>query len=176
MARLSGMDLSFTLNGKSVHVPDAAPARLAIDLLRDHFGLTGANVGCDTSQCGACNILLDGRAVKSCTLLSAQLHGHEIVTIEGLATGDHLHPMQAAFRDAHGLQCGFCTPGMVIAGLDIARRHGPHVSPQDIARDLSGNICRCTGYLHIIAAIAAGARAMTPDQEAQASPIAQPPA
>jgi aerobic carbon-monoxide dehydrogenase small subunit len=153
------MQTRLTINGTS-HSLDIAPAMLLVDLLRDDLGLTGTHIGCDTSQCGACNVLVDGRAVKACTLLAVQADGAAITTIEGLADGAALHPMQAAFREHHGLQCGFCTPGMVIAGLEIVRRHGPAVTAATIAHDLEGNLCRCTGYMNIVKAIEAGARAM----------------
>ena len=153
------MQTRLTING-SDHSRDVAPATLLVDLLRDELGLTGTHIGCDTSQCGACNVLIDGVAVKSCTVLAVQADGAAITTIEGVANGDALHPMQAAFREHHGLQCGFCTPGMVIAGLEIVRRHGTGVDAVTIAHDLEGNLCRCTGYVNIIKAIEAGARAM----------------
>ncbi len=152
-----------TINGTTA-VHDIAPATLLVDLLRDGLGLTGTHIGCDTSQCGACNVLIDGVAVKSCTVLAVALDGASVTTIEGLAPGatgpETLHPMQAAFREHHGLQCGFCTPGMVIAGLDIVRRHGAGVDETTIAHELEGNLCRCTGYRNIVTAIAAGAKAM----------------
>jgi carbon-monoxide dehydrogenase small subunit len=132
---------------------------LLVEVLRDRLGLTGTHIGCDTSQCGACNVLMDGQAVKSCTVLAGQADGAEVTTIEGLTENDALHPMQAAFKDAHGLQCGFCTPGMVIAGIAIARRHGPDVDAETIREGLEGNLCRCTGYVNIVKAIEAGARA-----------------
>ncbi len=153
------MNIGLTINGVS-KTADVPAATLLVELLRDHLGLTGTHIGCDTSQCGACNVLVDGVATKSCTMLAAQAEGRKVTTIEGLSSGDTLHPMQAAFREAHGLQCGFCTPGMVIAGLEIVRRHGPQVTPEQIAHDLEGNLCRCTGYINIIKAIHAGARAM----------------
>ena len=153
------MQTRITING-AAHDADIAPATLLVDWLRDDLGLTGTHIGCDTSQCGACNVLVDGAAVKACTILAVQLDGRAVTTIEGVATGDLLHPMQAAFREHHGLQCGFCTPGMVIAGLDIVRRHGAAVEPATIAHELEGNLCRCTGYVNIIKAIAAGARDM----------------
>jgi carbon-monoxide dehydrogenase small subunit len=159
------MQTRLTINGAS-QTRDVAPATLLVELLRDDLGLTGTHIGCDTSQCGACNVLVDGVAVKSCTLLAVQADGKAITTIEGLASGETLHPMQAAFREHHGLQCGFCTPGMVIAGLEIVRRHGYAVSPETIAHDLEGNLCRCTGYMNIIKAIHAGARAMGEQAEA----------
>jgi carbon-monoxide dehydrogenase small subunit len=156
------MQTSLTING-SKHSRDVAPATLLVELLRDELGLTGTHIGCDTSQCGACNVLIDGVAVKSCTVLAVQADGKAVTTIEGLATGpgaEGLHPMQAAFRDNHGLQCGFCTPGMVMAGIEIVRRHGPDVTAETIAHDLEGNLCRCTGYMNIVKAIEAGARAI----------------
>jgi len=153
------MQTRLTINGTS-QTHDVAPAMLLVELLRDDLGMTGTHIGCDTSQCGACNVLVDGVALKSCTLLAVQADGTAITTIEGLASGDTLHPMQAAFREHHGLQCGFCTPGMVMAGLEIVRRRGHDVSAEDIAHDLEGNLCRCTGYVNIIKAIQAGAKAM----------------
>jgi carbon-monoxide dehydrogenase small subunit len=153
------MQTRLTINGTS-QTHDVAPATLLVELLRDDLGMTGTHIGCDTSQCGACNLLIDGVAVKSCTVLAVQAEGKAITTIEGLANGDTLHPMQAAFREHHGLQCGFCTPGMVIAGLEIVRRRGHDLSAEDIAHDLEGNLCRCTGYMNIIKAIQAGAKAM----------------
>jgi carbon-monoxide dehydrogenase small subunit len=153
------MQTRLTINGTS-QTRDVAPATLLVELLRDDLALTGTHIGCDTSQCGACNVLVDGVAVKSCTMLAVQADGKAITTIEGLASGDTLHPMQAAFREAHGLQCGFCTPGMVMAGIEIVRRHGHDVTPETIAHDLEGNLCRCTGYMNIIKAIHAGAQAM----------------
>ena len=147
------------INGTG-HDLDVEPATLLVELLRDDLGLTGTHIGCDTSQCGACNVLVDGQAVKSCALLAVQLDGASVTTIEGLATEGALHPMQAAFKEHHGLQCGFCTPGMVIAGLDIARRYGGSASRETIAHELEGNLCRCTGYQNIVSAIEAGARAM----------------
>lgn len=153
------MQTKLTINGID-QTREVAPATLLVELLRDELGLTGTHIGCDTSQCGACNVLIDGKAVKSCTILAVQADGAAIITIEGVASGDVLHPMQAAFREHHGLQCGFCTPGMVIAGLEIVRRHGPDVSAETIAHDLEGNLCRCTGYMNIVKAIHAGAKAM----------------
>ena len=153
------MQTQLTINGTD-HSREIAPATLLVDLLRDELGLTGTHIGCDTSQCGACNVLIDGKSVKSCTILAVQADGTAITTIEGLATGEILHPMQAAFREHHGLQCGFCTPGMVIAGLEIVRRHGHEVSAETIAHELEGNLCRCTGYMNIVKAIHAGARSM----------------
>ena len=153
------MPTELTINGQA-HRVDAPAATLLVELLRDHLGLTGTHIGCETSQCGVCNVLVDGLPVKACTVLAASLDGAAVITIEGLAVGEQLHPMQAAFREHHALQCGFCTPGMVIAGIGIAQRHGGDVSPQVIAHELEGNLCRCTGYINIVAAIGAGARAM----------------
>ena len=153
------MQTRLIING-TVHDRDVAPATLLVELLRDDLRLTGTHIGCDTSQCGACNVIIDGLVVKSCTVLAVQADGSAITTIEGLAEGETLHPMQAAFREHHGLQCGFCTPGMVMAGLEIVRRHGSDVSAETITHDLEGNLCRCTGYMNIVKAIHAGARAM----------------
>lgn len=153
------MQMTLTINGQS-HDADAPAAALLVEVLRDQLGLTGTHIGCDTSQCGACHVLLDGKAVKACTVLAVQAQGAAITTIEGLGTTEQLHPMQAAFRDAHGLQCGFCTPGMVMAGLEMVRRHGTKLTPELVAHELEGNLCRCTGYVNIIKAIVAGAAAM----------------
>jgi aerobic carbon-monoxide dehydrogenase small subunit len=153
------MQTTLTING-AARTLDVTPATLLVELLRDGLAMTGTHIGCDTSQCGACNVLVDGKATKSCTVLAVQLDGAEITTIEGLATGGALHPMQAAFKAEHGLQCGFCTPGMVMAGLEIVRRHGHDLDRDTIAHDLEGNLCRCTGYQNIVSAIQAGAKAM----------------
>ena len=153
------MQITLDLNGDRQAV-DVSPATLLVDLLRDRLHLTGTHIGCDTSQCGACNVLVDGVAMKSCTLLAVQLDGCAIATIEGVANGAALHAMQEAFKTHHGLQCGFCTPGMVMAGLEIVRRHGHDLSRETIAHGLEGNLCRCTGYQNIISAIQAGAKAM----------------
>ncbi len=153
-----GLTVSLTVNGNAVS-RDVEDRTLLVELLRQHLGLTGTHVGCDTSQCGACVVQLDGRSVKSCTLLAAQAHGGDVMTIEGLAEDGKLHPMQEAFREHHGLQCGFCTPGMVISALDLVSRH-PDPSDQTIREELDGNLCRCTGYHNIVKAIRAGAQAM----------------
>jgi carbon-monoxide dehydrogenase small subunit len=153
------MKTAFQLNGEA-HVADTPAETLLTEYLRDTLGLTGTHIGCDTSQCGACNVLVDGESAKACTLLVATLEGLRVTTIEGLGTEAHLHPMQAAFRKAHALQCGFCTPGMVVAGIAIAQRHGADVSDDTIRHELEGNLCRCTGYQNIVAAIREGARAM----------------
>lgn len=150
--------VTMTVNGKTVS--GAAEGRTLLStFLRETLGLTGTHVGCDTSQCGACVVHIDGQSVKSCTTLAVQSEGAEVTTIEGLADGDTLHPMQEAFRDNHGLQCGFCTPGMVMSAVDLVR-HTQSPSEDDIRHWLEGNLCRCTGYHNIIKAIQAGAAAM----------------
>ena len=131
---------------------DLEPRELLVYVLRERLGLTGTNVGCDTSSCGACTVLLDGESVKSCTVLGVQADGCEITTIEGLATNGELHPLQQAFWDQHGLQCGFCTPGMILAAVDLLHDN-PHPSDREIREGISGNFCRCTGYQHIVNAI-----------------------
>jgi carbon-monoxide dehydrogenase small subunit len=149
--------VKMTVNGKAASAT-VEHRTLLVQYLREHLGLTGTHVGCDTSQCGACVVHVDGKSVKSCTMLAVQAEGAEIVTIEGLANGE-LHPMQAAFREHHGLQCGFCTPGMVMSAVDLVR-HNANPSEPQIREWLEGNICRCTGYHNIVKAIAAGAAAM----------------
>jgi|SRR5262245_25563503 len=151
--------LSMTVNGKPASAEIDART-LLVQFLRENLRLTGTHVGCDTSQCGACVVHLDGRAVKSCTTLAASCEGAKVVTIEGLAQGGKLHPMQEAFREHHGLQCGFCTPGMIMAAVDIVARRGASLSEDVVRTDLEGNICRCTGYHNIVAAVLAGASAM----------------
>jgi carbon-monoxide dehydrogenase small subunit len=153
------VQLSLTVNGKPVNA--AVDARtLLVELLRNQLALTGTHVGCDTGQCGACTVLLDGRAVKACNMLAAQASGAKVMTIEGLAAPDGtLHPMQAAFKDCHGLQCGFCTPGMVMSALDLVARH-PQADEKKIREELEGNFCRCTGYHNIVRAVQQGAAAM----------------
>jgi carbon-monoxide dehydrogenase small subunit len=150
--------VTMTVNGKSV-TGTVEPRTLLVQVLREHLGLTGTHVGCDTSQCGACVVHVDGDSVKSCTLLAVQAEGAQVLTIEGLAKGDKLHPMQEAFREHHGLQCGFCTPGMVMSAIDLVKNNGDP-SEQEIREWLEGNICRCTGYHNIVKAIKAGAEAM----------------
>jgi len=152
--------INMTVNGKAVSA-EVDSRTLLVQFLREELKLTGTHVGCDTSQCGACTVHIDGTPVKSCTIFAVQLKGAEITTIEGVADGDTLHPMQAAFKEEHGLQCGFCTPGMVMIGLDIAKRHGGEPSEAVIRNDLEGNLCRCTGYHNIVKAIAAGAKSMS---------------
>ena len=151
--------VQLTVNGKPV-AADIEPRTLLVHLLRDHLRLTGTHVGCDTSQCGACVVHLDGQAVKSCTVLAVSCGGRQVTTIEGLAKGTDLHPMQEAFREHHGLQCGYCTPGMIMTAIDLVRRKGHQLDERTIREELEGNICRCTGYHNIVLAIEAGARAM----------------
>ena len=150
--------VSMTVNGKAVS-GDVEARTLLVHFIRDKLGLTGTHVGCDTSQCGACVVHVNGKSIKSCTLLAVQAEGAKVTTIEGLANGAELHPMQAAFRENHGLQCGFCTPGMVMSALDLVQQK-PSPSEQDVREWLEGNICRCTGYQNIVKAIQAGAKAM----------------
>ena len=150
--------VAMTVNGKSVS-GEVETRTLLVEFVRDQLRLTGTHVGCDTSQCGACVVHVDGRAVKSCTMLAVQCDGASVTTIEGLAANGELHPMQAAFREHHGLQCGFCTPGMIMSAVDIVNRLGVP-SEETIREELEGNICRCTGYHNIVKAIGAGARAM----------------
>jgi carbon-monoxide dehydrogenase small subunit len=151
--------VSMTVNGKPV-TADVDTRTLLVQYLRENLRLTGTHVGCDTSQCGACVVHVDGQAIKSCTIFALQAEGANVLTIEGLATDGKLHPMQEAFRENHGLQCGFCTPGMIMAAIDIVRRKGNNLEERTIREELEGNICRCTGYHNIVKSIAAGARAM----------------
>jgi len=152
------ISVSLTINGKPVSA-ELDPRTVLVQLLRERLGLTGTHVGCDTGQCGACTVHLNGRAVKSCIVLAAQAQGAEVVTIEGIAAGGDLHPMQAAFRDHHGLQCGFCTPGVVMNAIDLVKKH-PNPSEETVRAGLEGNFCRCTGYHNIVKAVLAGAAAM----------------
>ena len=152
--------VSMTVNGKEVS-GEVEARTLLVEFLRNTLGLTGTHVGCDTSQCGACVIHLNGVAVKSCTALALQAEGAEVTTIEGVAQNGELHPMQEAFRDNHGLQCGFCTPGMIMAGIDMVNRHGGALDEATIRKELEGNLCRCTGYHNIVKSIAAAAKAMS---------------
>ena len=158
------MKITMTVNGKSVS-RDVAGNTLLVDYIRDHLRLTGTHVGCDTSQCGACVVHLDGKAMKSCTMLAASAEGASVTTVEGLATSkDDLHPMQIAFKENHGLQCGFCTPGMIMTATDMVARYqaaGKTLTEDDIRHELEGNICRCTGYHNIVKSIADGASKMT---------------
>ena len=150
-----GLTVSLTVNGRDV-AEEVEARTLLVELLRDRLHLTGTHVGCDNSQCGACVVHVDGRAVKSCALLAAQVEGCSVTTIEGLAQGEDLHPMQEAFREHHGLQCGFCTPGMVMSAIDLVANN-PDPSESEIRHGLEGNLCRCTGYHNIVKAIAAAA-------------------
>jgi aerobic carbon-monoxide dehydrogenase small subunit len=151
--------VSMKVNGK-VASGEVEGRTLLVDFIRTDVGLTGTHVGCETSQCGACVIHMNGKAVKSCTLLALSCEGAEITTIEGLAKNGALHPMQQAFHEEHGLQCGYCTPGMIMAAVDIVKRNGKKLSEEVIRRELSGNLCRCTGYHNIVAAVQAGAERM----------------
>lgn len=151
--------VNLTVNGKAVSAEIEART-LLVTMLREQLRLTGTHVGCDTSQCGACVVHVDGKAVKSCTMLAVQADGSRIVTIEGLASDGQLHPMQEAFRENHGLQCGFCTPGMIMTAIDLVNREGNELDDHTIREGLEGNLCRCTGYHNIVKSIAAGARAM----------------
>ena len=150
--------IAMTVNGKAV-AADVDPRTLLVDFLRTNLGLTGTHVGCDTAQCGACTVHMNGRAIKACNVLAAQAQGANILTIEGLAPDGTMHPMQAAFKDCHGLQCGFCTPGMVMSALDLVNRH-PGADEATIREQLEGNLCRCTGYHNIVKAVQQGAAAM----------------
>ncbi len=152
------MLVSMTVNGKQ-YERDVEPRRLLVHFLREDLELTGTNVGCDTSQCGACTILMNGMAVKSCTVLAVQANGAEVTTIEGLANDGQLHPLQQAFWDHHGLQCGFCTPGMLMAANDFLKHH-PEPTEEQIRHGIEGNLCRCTGYQNIVRAIEAAADVM----------------
>ena len=152
--------VSMTVNGKAVSA-DVEARTLLVHYLRENLGLTGTHVGCDTSQCGACVVHVDGKSVKSCTMLAVQAEGAKVTTIEGLAaSADKLHPMQEAFRDNHALQCGFCTPGMVMSAIDMVKRHNYQLDEATVRRELEGNLCRCTGYHNIVKAILAAAPAM----------------
>jgi aerobic carbon-monoxide dehydrogenase small subunit len=162
-----GEHISLTVNGER-HELDVEPRRLLVQAIREDLDLTGTHVGCDTSQCGACTVHVDGMAVKSCTMLAVQADGASITTIEGMATGDDLHPLQTAFWEKHGLQCGFCTPGMIMVAADLLAHDG---DPDEdaIRHALEGNICRCTGYHNIVAAVKAAAVAMREDASAPAA-------
>lgn len=151
--------VSMTVNGRQVS-GEVEGRTLLVEFLRYKLNLTGTHVGCDTSQCGACVVHVNGKGVKSCTMLALSCEGAEVKTIEGLAPNGKLHPMQEAFREHHGLQCGFCTPGMIMAGVDIVQRHGNALSDETVRAELEGNICRCTGYHNIVKAIRAGASNM----------------
>jgi aerobic carbon-monoxide dehydrogenase small subunit len=151
--------VSMTVNGKPV-TGEVDSRTLLVQFLRETLRMTGTHVGCDTSQCGCCVVHIDGDAVKSCTTLALSCEGAKVTTIEGLANGDKLHPMQEAFRENHGLQCGFCTPGMIMTAVELVSRKGHNLDEKTIREELEGNLCRCTGYHNIVKAIAAGAQAM----------------
>ena len=154
------ISVAMTVNGKSVSGKVEART-LLVQFLREHLGMTGTHVGCDTSQCGACVVHVDGKSVKSCTMLAVQAEGAKVTTIEGLAeSAEKLHPMQEAFREHHGLQCGFCTPGMIMSAIDLVKREGKKLDEDTIRHGLEGNICRCTGYHNIVKAVQAGAENM----------------
>jgi len=151
------VEVTLTVNGVASS-RDVEPRTLLVQLIRDHLGLTGTNIGCDTSSCGACTVHFDGEAVKSCTVLAVQADGAEIVTIEGMADGDQLHPMQQAFMENHGLQCGYCTPGMIMAATSLLEEN-PHPTEREVRVGLEGNLCRCTGYHNIVKSVLAAAGA-----------------
>jgi aerobic carbon-monoxide dehydrogenase small subunit len=162
-------EVSMVVNGRKVSAT-VEDRTLLVHFLREHLGMTGTHVGCDTSQCGACVVHLDGKAVKSCSILAAQASGSQVLTIEGLADGGDLHPVQAAFKQHHGLQCGFCTPGMIMAATDMIARHGAgNLDEKTVRAELEGNICRCTGYHNIVKAILAASDAMAGKGAAQAA-------
>ena len=152
------VSVTITVNGEQ-RTAEVEPRLLLVHYLRDHLGLTGTHVGCDTSNCGACTVHLDGDAVKSCTVLAAQAEGHEVTTIEGIGSESDLHPVQEGFWEHHGLQCGYCTPGMVMASVSLATEHGT-LTEAEVREGLEGNLCRCTGYHNIVQAVMAGAAAM----------------
>jgi carbon-monoxide dehydrogenase small subunit len=152
------ISISLTVNGSPV-TANVEPHTLLVQFLREQLRLTGTHVGCDTAQCGACTIHLNGRAIKSCNMLAVQAEGQEVTTIEGLSKNGELHPMQAAFRECHGLQCGFCTPGMVMSATALAETN-PNLTEDDVRRQLDGNLCRCTGYHNIVKAVVQGAAGM----------------
>ncbi|MFN4277762.1 MAG: (2Fe-2S)-binding protein [Ferrovibrio sp.] len=152
------ISVTMTVNGQSV-TRDVEPRTLLVQFLRDQLNMTGTHVGCDTSQCGACVVHVNGNSVKSCTILAAQAQGAKVTTIEGLAKDGKLHPMQEAFREHHALQCGFCTPGMIMSAIDLVQRN-PNPSEETVRHELEGNLCRCTGYHNIVKAVMAGAQAM----------------
>ena len=158
--------VKLTVNGKAVSA-DVEDRTLLVHLLRENLNLTGTHIGCDTSQCGACVVHIDGRAVKSCTVLAAQAAGSNVTTIEGVSKGDELHPMQAAFRDNHGLQCGYCTPGMIMSAIDIVHRYGDKLDEATVRHELEGNICRCTGYHNIVKSVLDAAGRMKVTQAAE---------
>ena len=158
--------VTLTVNG-TPHTVEVEGRTLLVELLREKLALTGTHIGCDTSQCGACVVHIDGRAVKSCTVLVGQANGANVTTIEGISKGDELHPMQAAFRDNHGLQCGYCTPGMIMSAIDIVHRHSGNLDEETVRHELEGNICRCTGYHNIVKSVLDAAGRMKVSQAAE---------
>jgi aerobic carbon-monoxide dehydrogenase small subunit len=160
--------VTMNVNGRQ-RSAEIDPRTLLVQFLRENLRLTGTHVGCDTSQCGACVVHIDGEAVKACTTLALSCEGASVLTIEGLANGNELHPMQEAFREHHGLQCGFCTPGMIMTAVDLVRRKGNNLEEKTIREELEGNLCRCTGYHNIVKAIAAGARNMSSMPQSKAA-------
>ncbi|HKA49556.1 MAG TPA: (2Fe-2S)-binding protein [Candidatus Dormibacteraeota bacterium] len=164
------MQVSVTINGQQ-RTADVEPRLLLVDLIRDQLRLTGTHVGCDTSSCGACTVLLHGEPVKSCTMLAVQADGRELTTVEGLASGAALHPVQVGFHEEHGLQCGFCTPGMMLVGKALLERN-PDPTEEEIRWAISGNICRCTGYVNIVKSIRHAARLQAERAAAAATPVA----
>ena len=164
------MKVSIKINGQS-YERDIEPRTLLVDFIREDVGLTGTNVGCDTTQCGSCTIHMDGAAVKSCTVLAVQADGASIATIEGLARNGDLHAMQQAFTEKHGLQCGFCTPGMIMTAIKLVESH-PDIEEDDIRHGLEGNLCRCTGYENVVRAVAEGALQLDPHNPWETEPAA----
>lgn len=157
--------VTLTVNGRTVS-GECEDRTLLVNFIRENLGLTGTHVGCDTTQCGACVVHMDGKSIKSCSVLAVQASGSSITTIEGLAANGELHPVQAAFKEHHGLQCGFCTPGMVMAATDMIRRHGANLDEATVRHELEGNICRCTGYHNIVKAILAASSEMSAGKQA----------
>ena len=153
------VNVTISVNGKT-HDLSVPANTLLVDIIRERLGLTGTHVGCDTSQCGACTVHMNGRAVKSCTVLAGQASGADVVTIEGVGSAENLHPMQSAFREHHALQCGFCTPGMIMNAIDLVQQGG-ELSPESVREGLEGNLCRCTGYQNIVKAVVSAAKVMT---------------
>jgi len=164
------MQINVTVNGTQQSA-DVEPRQLLVHFLRETLGLTGTHIGCDTSNCGACTVLVDGAPVKSCTMFAVQTDGSEVTTVEGLVAGGQLHPIQAAFKEEHGLQCGFCTPGMMLVGSALLERN-PEPTDDEVRWAISGNICRCTGYMNIVKAIQAAGRQMKEDAEKAGEPAA----
>ena len=162
------VQVSMTVNGKAVSAA-VEPRTLLVQFIRENLRLTGTHVGCDTSQCGACVVHVDGKAIKACTALAVSCEGSQVVTIEGVASGGKLHPMQQAFQDNHGLQCGYCTPGMIMTAIDMVNRKGNSLDEATIRHELEGNICRCTGYHNIVKSVAQGAREMATGAQPQAA-------